>query len=134
MQLFRHSVSLSIEILIQMSWLITRREPLTFLLAGLELVLMAGLLQPTMSMAQQPVRPLPRRGGCPSDYSSWGDYCLPNASATGAIERVGAYCPSGFETQGAFCVSFPNGREAIQKVGYSCPPDWDGSGNYCLKR
>lgn len=92
------------------------------------------LMQATMALAQQPVRPLARRGGCPSDYSSWDAYCIPDASARGAIERIGSYCPSGYENQGVYCVSFPNGREVIQKIGYSCPPDWDPSGSYCLKR
>lgn len=91
-----------------------------------------GLLDP--SLAQQPVKPLPRRGGCPSDYTSWGDYCVPGDQARGAIERIGSYCPSGFEIQGAFCLSFPGGSEAIPKIGYSCPPDWDSSGSYCLRR
>ena len=80
----------------------------------------------------QPIRPLTKRGGCPSDYSSWDNYCLPSRTARGAFERIGAYCPQGFETSGEYCVAYPNGREAILKIGYSCPPAWESSGAYCL--
>jgi hypothetical protein len=80
----------------------------------------------------QPIRPLIKKGGCPSDYSSWDGYCLPSRSARGAIERIGAYCPRGFETSGEYCVAYPQGKEAIPRVGYSCPPGWDSSGAYCL--
>ncbi len=80
----------------------------------------------------QPIRPLPKRGGCPSDYSSWDNYCLPSRTARGAFERIGAYCPQGFETSGEYCVAYPNGREAILKIGYTCPPAWESSGAYCL--
>ena len=96
------------------------------------LLLIALLVPPAAFAAPQPVRPLPRLGGCPSDYSSWDSYCIPSRSARGALERIGAYCPVGFETSGAYCVAFPNGREAIGKVGYSCPPGWETSGAYCL--
>ncbi len=89
------------------------------------------LSSPSMA-GVQPIRPLPKKDGCPSDYSSWDGYCLPGRSARGAIERIGAYCPTGFEASGAYCVAYPQGREAIPKVGYSCPPGWDSSGAYCL--
>jgi hypothetical protein len=95
-----------------------------------------GLLSPallaTVQAGPQPIRPLAKRGGCPSDYSSWDNYCIPTPSARGAFERIGAYCPQGFESSGAYCVAYPNGREAILKIGYSCPPTWENSGNYCL--
>lgn len=112
-------------------------DPMVFssgLFSLLAALLLAALLLPSESFAQQPVKPLPRRGGCPSDYTTWDEYCVPSDYARGAIERIGSYCPSGFETQGAFCLSFPKGREAIPKIGYSCPPDWDPSGSYCLRR
>lgn len=103
-------------------------------IGSLGAVICCLMMVPIGVLAQQPVRPLPRRGGCPSDYSSWDNYCIPSIGARGAIERIGAYCPSGFESQGSYCVTFPNGREAIRKIGYSCPPDWDSSGAYCLMR
>jgi hypothetical protein len=105
---------------------IIRRNPalwLIMLIASTQLACLAG---------PQPVRPVPKRGSCPSNYSSWDSYCIPNRSATGVIDRIGAYCPSGFEGSGEYCVAYPKGREAIIKIGYSCPPDWDSSGNYCL--
>ena len=80
----------------------------------------------------QPVRPLARIGGCPTDYISWDSYCIPARTVRGAFERIGSYCPTGFETSGAYCVAYPNTREASPKVGYSCPPGWDASGSYCL--
>ncbi len=104
----------------------------------LRLILPLGLVLPLLWHAPaalagpQPVRPLPRLGSCPSDYSSWDSYCIPSRSARGALVRIGAYCPFGFETSGAYCVAFTNGREAIGKVGYSCPPGWEPSGAYCL--
>lgn len=117
----------------------TRQRAFWGLVLPLSLALPAGLLWQSLdpgsvARAEQPIKPLPRRGGCPSDYNSWDDYCVPSVYARGAIERVGAYCPHGFETQGNFCLSYPKAHEAIPKVGYSCPPDWDPSGSYCLRR
>jgi len=106
----------------------------SWFLGGLVVFLLHSLSISTPVLAGQPVKPLPRRGGCPSDYTTWDDYCVPGSHARGAIDRIGSYCPSGFEIQGAYCLSFLNGREAIQKVGYSCPPDWNPSGSYCLRR
>lgn len=96
---------------------------LALLLSGIPAAVQAG---------PQPVRPLPRRGGCPSDYVSWDSYCIPVRTSRGAFVRFGAYCPRGFESSGDYCVAFPNSREAITKVGYSCPPGWETSGDYCL--
>jgi len=49
------------------------------------------------ALAQQPVRPLPKVGGCPPGYYTSGDYCMPSSSgsARGAIEKVGGSCPPG---------------------------------------
>lgn len=106
---------------------------LRFSLAFLLLQLFVSALLPLAAIAgPQPIRPMAKKGGCPSDYSSWDGYCLPGPSARGAIDRVGAYCPYGFEASGEYCVAYPQGKEAIPKVGYSCPPRWESSGAYCL--
>ena len=89
------------------------------------------------SLAQQPVRPLPKVGGCPLGYYSSGTYCVPSQSGNtrGAIEKLGgSSCPLGFYSSGSYCVSSPNSnREAIQKTGSSCPLGWFSSGSYCVK-
>jgi len=88
------------------------------------------------ALAQQPVRPLPKVGGCPLGYYSSGSYCVPSKSSNtrGAIEKVGGGCPLGFYSSGNYCLSSPsNDREAIQKTGNSCPLGWFSSGNYCVK-
>ena len=58
------------------------------------------------ALAQQPVRPLPRVGGCPLGFYASGNYCLSSPS---------------------------NERVAIQKTGNSCPLSWFSSGSYCVK-
>jgi hypothetical protein len=88
------------------------------------------------ALAQQPVQPLPRSGGCPLGYYSSGSYCVPSSGGNtpGAIEKVGGGCPLGFYSSGNYCVSSPsNDREAIQKTGKSCPLGWYSSSNYCVK-
>lgn len=88
------------------------------------------------ALAQQPVRPLPRMGGCPAGYFSSGSYCVPSRSGNtrGAIEKLGGGCPVGFYSSGNYCLSSPrNDREAIQKTGKSCPVGWFSSGNYCVR-
>ena len=94
----------------------------------------AGLAHPVL--AQQPVQPLPKVGGCPLGYYSSSGYCVPSKSGNtrGAIEKVGSGCPLGFYSSGNYCVSSPsNNREAIQKTGNSCPLGWFSSGSYCVK-
>jgi hypothetical protein len=41
------------------------------------------------AVAQQPVRPLPKLGGCPLGYYSSGGYCVPSSggNSRGAIEK-----------------------------------------------
>ena len=88
------------------------------------------------ALAQQPVRPLPKLGGCPLGYYASGSYCVPSASdnTRGALEKTGSSCPLGFYGSGNYCVSSPsNDREAIQKTGNSCPLGWFSSGSYCVK-
>ena len=102
----------------------------TFIIA----VLLA--LTPCAALAEQPVRPLPKVGGCPLGYYASGSYCVPSSSwnTRGAIEKVGGSCPLGFYSSGNYCLSSPsNDREAIQKTGNSCPLGWFSSGNYCVK-
>ena len=93
-------------------------------------------LAPMAALAQQPVRPLPKVGGCPLGYYASGGYCVPSTSGNtrGAIEKSGNSCPLGFYSSGSYCLSSPsNEREAIQKSGKGCPLGWYSSGNYCGK-
>ena len=88
------------------------------------------------ALAQQPVQPLPKVGGCPLGYYSSGGYCVPSSGGNtrGAIEKSGAGCPLGFYSSGDYCLSSPsNEREAIQKTGKRCPLGWYPSGGYCVK-
>jgi hypothetical protein len=88
------------------------------------------------ALAQQPVQPLPKVGGCPLGYYSSGGYCVPSSGGNtrGAIEKSGAGCPLGFYSSGNYCLSSPsNEREAIQKSGQGCPLGWYSSGNYCAR-
>ena len=101
----------------------------------LALTLLTALLAPA-AMAQQPVQPLPKLGGCPFGYYASGSYCVPSkrGNTRGALERTGHSCPLGFYSSGHYCVSSPsNNREAIQKQGNSCPLGWYSSGGYCVK-
>jgi hypothetical protein len=101
------------------------------------LLIAAGMLLSTSAaLGQQPVRPLPKVGGCPLGYYSSGSYCVPSTSGNtrGAIEKSGAGCPLGFYSSGNYCLSSPsNEREAIQKSGKGCPLGWYSSGGYCVK-
>ncbi|MFM7548998.1 MAG: hypothetical protein ACKO8I_09010 [Cyanobacteriota bacterium] len=65
-----------------------------------------GRLAAGGALAQQPVQPLPRLGGCPLGYYASGSYCLSSPGSK---------------------------REAIEKVGSSCPLGWFSSGGYCIK-
>lgn len=97
---------------------------------------LAALALAGSALAQQPVQPLPKLGGCPLGYTSSGDYCVPGRSGTsrGAIQKSGGGCPLGFYSSGNYCVSSPNNtREAIQKTGSSCPLGWFSSGSYCVR-
>jgi hypothetical protein len=88
------------------------------------------------ALAQQPVQPLPKVGGCPLGYYSSSGYCVPSkgGNTRGAIEKSGAGCPLGFYSSGNYCLSSPsNERKAIQKTGKSCPLGWYSSGGYCVK-
>lgn len=93
------------------------------------LLIAAGvLLSASAALAQQPVRPLPKVGGCPLGYYSSGNYCVPSSSGNtrGAIEKSGNSCPLGFYASGNYCLSSPsNEREAIQKTGNASR--WAGS-------
>ncbi|MCP9943484.1 hypothetical protein KBY70_13930 [Cyanobium sp. ATX 6E8] len=88
------------------------------------LLIAAGVLVSAGAvLAQQPVQPLPKVGGCPLGYYSSGSYCVPSKSSNtrGAIEKTGSSCPLGFYASGNYCLSSPsNDREAIQKTGKSC--------------
>ena len=54
------------------------------------------------AIAQQPVRPLPKVGGCPLSYYASGSYCVPSRSGNvrGALEKTGNSCPLGFYSSG----------------------------------
>lgn len=99
------------------------------------LLMLALTLANGSALAQQPVRPLPKVGGCPLGYYASGSYCVPSASdnTRGALENR-QQLPLGFYGSGNYCVSSPsNDREAIQKTGNSCPLGWFSSGTYCVK-
>ena len=118
--------------LASLSQVARRGSDAVILIAGWTL---AGL-SVTSALAQQPVQPLPKVGGCPLGYYSSGSYCVPSKSSTtrGALEKIGNSCPLGFYSSGNYCVSSPsNNREAIQKQGNSCPLGWYSSGSYCVK-
>lgn len=66
-----------------------------------------SVLATSSALAQQPVRPLPKVGGCPVGYYASGDFCVPNKSGNsrGAIEKVGNSCPMGWYSSGSYCVT-----------------------------
>ena len=65
-----------------------------------------GALSTGSALAQQPVQPLHRSGGCPLGYYSSGSYCVPTSGGNtrGAIEKVGVGCPLGWYSSGCYCV------------------------------
>lgn len=98
--------------------------------------LVAAAFATVPGFAEQPVRPLPKVGSCPTGYYSAGRYCIPGAGghARGAIERIGGACPLGFYSSGSYCLSgASNEREAIPRRGDVCPLGWFTSGAYCLR-
>ena len=87
-------------------------------------------------LAQQPVQPLPRSGGCRLGHYTSGGYCIPSkgGNSRGAQEKSGISCHLGFYASGNYCVSSPgNNREAIEKLGNAYPLGWHSSGSYCIK-
>jgi hypothetical protein len=66
-----------------------------------------GALSSVSVLAQQPVPPLPRSGGCPLGYYSSGGYCVPSSGGNtrGALGKVGGGCPLGFYSSGNYCIS-----------------------------
>jgi len=103
------------------------------------LLIAAGILLSTSAtLAQQPVRPLPKVGGCPLGYYSSGSYCVPSSSGNtrGAIEKTGSSCPLGFYASSNYCISSSsNNREVLQKTGqlHCRQTGWYSSGGYCVK-
>ncbi len=75
-------------------------------LLPLGLFAVVSVVATTSALAQQPVRPLPKVGGCPVGYYASGDYCLPSKSGNsrGAIEKVGNSCPIGWFSSGRYFV------------------------------
>ena len=51
------------------------------------LIAVGILLNTSAALAQQPVQPLPKVGGCPLGYYSSGGYCVPSSggNSRGAI-------------------------------------------------
>jgi hypothetical protein len=83
------------------------------------------------AMADPSPQPVPKKGSCPSGYSTSGAYCKPGSSARYAV-RKGGSCPSGYSTSGDYCLAGKNARLAVPRVG-SCPSGYSTSGDYCLK-
>ncbi|CAK6687054.1 hypothetical protein [Synechococcus sp. CBW1107] len=56
------------------------------------------------AIAQQPIQPLPKVGGCPLGYYSSGSYCVPSKSGNtrGALEKTGNSCPLGYYGSGSY--------------------------------
>ena len=56
-----------------------------------------SILAAGIALAQQPVQPLPKVGGCPLGFYSSGGYCVPSSSGNtrGAIEKAGSSLPAG---------------------------------------
>jgi hypothetical protein len=77
------------------------------------------------ALAQQPVQPLPKVGGCPLGYYSSGGYCVPSSggNTSSAIEKSGAGCPLGFYSSGNYCLS-SLGNELETNSGKGCPLAW----------
>ena len=73
------------------------------------IALLGSLTAAAAALAQQPVRPLPKVGGCPLGYDSSGSYCVPSTSGNtrGALEKTGSSCPLGFYSSGNYCLSSP---------------------------
>ena len=69
------------------------------------LLLTCSVLSSSAALAQQPVRLLPKVGGCPLAYDASGSYCVPSSSGNthGAIEKVSGSCPLGFYASGNYC-------------------------------
>ena len=56
------------------------------------------------AIAQQPIQPLPKVGGCPLGYYISGSYCVPSKSGNtrGALEKTGNSCPLGYYGSGSY--------------------------------
>ena len=56
------------------------------------------------AIAQQPIQPLPKVGGCPLGYYGSGSYCVPSKSGNtrGALEKTGNSCPLGYYGSGSY--------------------------------
>ena len=81
--------------------------------------------------ASPPPQPVARDGGCPTGYSSSGQYCVPGSNARYALPRTGS-CPSGYFSSGNYCVASSNDSNlAIPRLG-SCPSGYFSSGDYCV--
>ena len=77
--------------------------PLSIPFTALGLAL--SVVATSSALAQQPVRPLPKVGGCPVGYYASGDYCVPSKSGNsrGAIEKVGKHLSSFYILSISFC-------------------------------
>jgi len=71
-----------------------RGDGVAMLVRWFQLTAAVTILAGGGALAQQPVRPLPRVGGCPVGYYTSGSYCVPSKSGNtrGAIEKAGNSC------------------------------------------
>lgn len=70
------------------------------------------------ALAQQPVQPLPKMGGCTPGHFSSGDYFMPSKGGKigGMIEMTGGSSPLGFYSSGSYCFSSPNSDRKAKKI------------------
>ena len=76
--------------------------------------------------------PIPRDGGCPSNYTMQGSFCVPSNGARFTIFKHGS-CPSNYTSSGAYCVAASGARLAIPNPDKrGCPSGYTSSGYYCI--
>ena len=106
---------------------------LAHLAPSLYLALLSALtlIAPSLALAAEDIKPIPKTGPCPPGYYSSGNYCVPNKSAKPVIGKDGP-CPPGYYSSGNYCLGRPDSKTVIEKLG-PCPPGYYSSGNYCLQ-
>ena len=96
----------------------------------LGMLAVVSLVATSSAMAQQPVRPLPKVGGCPVGYFASADYCVPSKSGNsrGAIEKYLRDRGRGGSFGGIFVTSIGASAEL---AGVACSPVAPCTGACC---